>query len=122
MLDTIKSWWTSVKDWFKNSETILIARIETLTGFIVVAIGAMDWSPLFSAFGTGTAFNKAELYAIGGVTLVKGIFTEWARRLGTIEVNSKLIPTEIVKSVTTEITPNLPTAVTTETTTQTVAS
>lgn len=120
MLRTLKDFWTGLKDWFHNSETILLARAEAFAGFLIVTIGGMDWSPLFSLFGTGTAFTKNELYGIGGVMLAKGIFGEWARRRNTIEVNSKLIPTEIVKEVKTEVTTTESpvTTVTTETVTK----
>lgn len=104
--------WNKIKAWFKHSETILLERITAFSGFIVMVVGSLDWSPLFSIFGTGTAFSKAELLGLGGAMLAKGIFGEWARRRNTVEVDSKLLPTEIVKEVKTVVTTDLPPTVT----------
>ena len=107
--------WNNIKSWFKNSETILLERSTVAFGFVMAGIAAMDWSPLFSIFGIGTAFNKAELYGLGALAITKGLFGEWARRRNTIEVNGSLVPTSIVKEVKTEVITNLPTEVTTTT-------
>lgn len=112
--------WRNIKAWFKHSETIFIERCTVASGFVMAGIAAMDWSPLFSIFGTGTAFNKAELYGLGALAVTKGLFGEWARRRSTIEVDSKLIPTSIVKEVKTEVVAELPPEVLT--TTDTVKS
>lgn len=111
--------YNKIKAWFKYSETVLLARIEAISGLVIASISALDWSPLLT-LGIDTGASLKQGIYLGSIMFVQGILTEWARRRNTIEVDSKLIPTEIVKSVTTEVTPNLPSVVTTET--QTVTS
>jgi len=60
--------------------SIIEARITALTGLIVAGVGFMDWSPLTSLFGAGTAFNKTQVMALGAIAFVKGIFSEITRR------------------------------------------
>lgn len=119
MLNSIKSFWESIKAWFKHSETIFLARIEAVTGLIIAGVSSMDWSPLLT-LGVDTAMSLKQGIYLGSVMFVKGIITEWARRRNTVEVADKLLPTEIVKEVKTEVVPNLP--VKTTTTTETVKS
>ncbi len=68
-----------LKAWFKYSETILIARAEVLTGFVISAVSLMDWSPLLS-LGVDTGFTWKQGAVIRGITVVKGLVTELARR------------------------------------------
>jgi len=88
----------TVKSWFKNSESILLARTEVVAGFLVAALSAVDWSPLLSA-GADPNFTLG----LGAVMVVKGLVSEWARRRNTIEVDQRLIPTALVKEVKTEV-------------------
>jgi hypothetical protein len=114
MLQKFKDLLDNTKAWFKHSETILLARIEAFTGLVIGGISAMDWSPLLN-LGVDTAMSLKQGVYLGSIMFVKGIVTEWVRRRNTIEVDSKLIPTDIVKEVKTEVTTNLPTTVTTTT-------
>lgn len=111
--------WNKIKDWFKHSETVLIARLEAFTGLVVAATSAADWGPLLTLGVDSTMSFKAGVW-LGLTWFVKGIVQEWARRRNTVEVDSKLIPTSIVKEVKTEVTTNLPPTVTTTTDTATV--
>lgn len=80
MLQEIKDFWARVKLWFKNSETILLNRLEVLVGIVLAAIAAMDWSPLWSLFGVGTAFNWTEIGAMSGFLMLRGLAGEILRR------------------------------------------
>jgi len=68
--------WDAIKAFFIYSETVVIARTEALVGMVVMACGAMDWSPLLGV----TNFDKNQVLYLGGISFVKGIFTELARR------------------------------------------
>lgn len=111
--------WNDIKAWFKHSETVFLARLEAFSGLIIGGLSAIDWSPMFT-LATDAGMSLKAGMTLGGVMFVKGIVTEWVRRRNTIEVDSKLIPTSIVKEVKTEVTTNMPTEVTTKTDTQTV--
>lgn len=71
--------WNSIKKWFKNSETIFIARLETAVGFLVAALSAIDWTPLMS-MDFSQAFSWNQFTVIGLMLIVKGLISEWARR------------------------------------------
>lgn len=79
MLDKFKTAWTAVKAWFKDSETIFLARMEVLVGFIIAVVGAMDWSPLMT-FDLSSGFDTKQLLIVGGMIIVKGVISEIARR------------------------------------------
>jgi hypothetical protein len=79
-LEGIEYVWDRVKAWFKRSETILIARGTAFLGFITAAFAAIDWSPLFTFFGTNTGFDKRQVIALGVMAVVQGIGIEVARR------------------------------------------
>lgn len=72
--------WDRTKLFFKRSETIFLARMETLTGFVIAAVGVMDWSPIMGVLGTDTGFSSKQALWLGTATVVKGLFTEAARR------------------------------------------
>jgi|SRR6185503_6566337 hypothetical protein len=82
--------WDRVKAWFKRSQAIFLARLEAAIGFVVLALSVADWGPLFS-----TGLTWAQTASIGAIMFVKGIITEWARRLNTVEVSGQLIPADI---------------------------
>ena len=94
MFEGIRNTWASIKLWFKNSQTIFLARIEAAVGFTVVALSVADWSPLISA-GIDTGLTWAQATFIGGVMAVKGLITEWSRRMGTREVAGHLLPSTV---------------------------
>jgi hypothetical protein len=50
-----------------------------LSGFLIAAVGAMDWSPLFG-LNVDTGFSKNQVIWLGGTTFVKGVVDEVARR------------------------------------------
>lgn len=60
--------------------SIIWARITAVTGLVITAVGAMDWSPLLNFFGTTTDFNTKQLMGIGIVTFIHGIVAEIGRR------------------------------------------
>lgn len=94
MFDKIKSAWTGVKAFFKHSETILLARIEMVTGLVIAGVNAMDWSPLLSA-GIDAGFTVKQGLIMGGMLLTKGIVSEWARLRNAVIVNDKIVPTDL---------------------------
>lgn len=104
--------WNKLKAWFKYSETILLARMESLSGLIIASVSALDWSPMLN-LGIDTGASIKQGVILGSIMFVKGITTEWARRRNTVEVDNKLIPTEIVKEVKTEVVTDLPAPVVT---------
>jgi hypothetical protein len=73
--------WDAVKAFFVYSETILIARTEAIVGVLTMAMGSMDYSPLLGI----TNFTKEQVIWLGGISFIKGLFTELARRRGLKE-------------------------------------
>ena len=88
--------WTNIKAWFKNSWSILIARLEVLTGFLIGVFGAIDWAALTTLdFKDGIANMNTAIVA--SLFIIKGIVSEMGRRAGTVEnTASTLVPTSIV--------------------------
>ena len=75
------STWDAIKAFFVYSETVVIARTEALVGLLTMAFGAMDYSPLLGI----TNFDKKQVIYLGGISFVKGLFTELARRRNMME-------------------------------------
>lgn len=71
--------WDAVKAFFVYSKVVFLARAETAVGFFTIVAGSMDWSPLLGI----TSFSKEQVLWLGGVSFVKGLFTELARRVKT---------------------------------------
>lgn len=65
-----------LRDYFRNSATLVVARSTTLVGFVVAALAAADWSSLLSLDFS----NKKQVLAIGLVAMAHGLVTELARR------------------------------------------
>ncbi len=84
--ETPKTAWEHVKAFFKYSETILLARIELVTGFITGVIGLMDWSPLMS-MDLSVGFTKDQVLSLAGMMIVKGVLAEYLRRRNTVLVS-----------------------------------
>lgn len=80
MLSKLNIWWEEVKAFFKYSETILIARLQSLTGLIMAVVGAVDWSPVFNLLGVDTGFSWRQTTWLGIGLFFKGIIDELARR------------------------------------------
>lgn len=90
------STWESIKAWFKHSWTILIARLEVLTGILTGAVAGIDWTAL-SSLDWSQGIKSTNAMFVAGFFLIKGIISEIARRAGTVEtVDSRLVPTAIV--------------------------
>lgn len=69
----------SIKDWFRNSETILFARMQVMVGVVWTVLSVSDLSPLLS--------GKYLTYWL----IFSGIVSEYLRRRGTDTVNSRLV-------------------------------
>ncbi len=74
--------WDAIKAFFVYSETVVIARAEALIGLLAIGLGAMDYSPLLGI----TNFDKKQVIYLGGISFVKGLFTELARRRNMMEI------------------------------------
>lgn len=74
MLNKIKAFWESLKAWFKHSETIFWARVQTFAGIVVAAVAGIDWTQL-----AVSGISKETMLLAGGLFL-NGIFTEYLRR------------------------------------------
>jgi len=75
----LSNFWDGVKVFFKRSETVFLARLETITGVVIAGVGAMDWSPLLS-LNIQSGIDSTVVMWLGGISAAKGIVTEWARR------------------------------------------
>ena len=71
--------WDRIRNFFSDSETIFLARLEVLVGFLVSAFALMDWGPLL-AMGVDTGINWVTAMWLGGLSIAKGIVTELGRR------------------------------------------
>lgn len=78
-----KSYLDSCKAFFKYSESIFLARIFAFGGLITSLVGAMDFSPLWSLFSTGTDFTPKQLLFVGVSIVGMGVSFEMARRRGS---------------------------------------
>lgn len=84
--------WESIKAFFNRSETILAARLTSIVGLVMGAVGFMDWSPLLS-FNFHTGFDSVQVMWLGGITFVKGLIDELLRRYRTMTAASgSLLP------------------------------
>jgi len=72
----------SVRAFFLNSETIFLARVQILLGFLSTAVVGMNFSPLL-ALGVDTGFTNKQVYLIGSIVVISGLSTELARRINT---------------------------------------
>lgn len=75
----LKNTWTKIRNWFKDSETIFLARLTAFSGFIVGALGSIDWTPFFSLDFTN-AFSMTQATWVGFGMFIHGIISEIARR------------------------------------------
>ena len=71
--------WNKIKDFFKRSETIFIARLEAVAGFLVAVIGGLDPTALLS-LDISNGVTSSTTLIFGLVWFLKGIIQEWARR------------------------------------------
>jgi len=82
----LNEWYEGLKAWFHNSETIFYARMSALVGLATAAFGSLDMAPLWSLFGTGTAFTFKQVAWIGGLLLTQGVVLEIIRRRNAPEL------------------------------------
>lgn len=97
MLQKIKTLYNKLWAWCKNSGTILLARMEMISGLLVTTLGTLDWTALLS-FDIETTADWKKFAIFGGVMFVKGLIAEITRRRGTVEVNNRLLPAEATKT------------------------
>lgn len=97
MLTWLKSLYTKVWDSVLNSGTILLNRLEAISGFLLAAVGSIDWSALMSLSISPSANWKAAA-ALGSVLMVRGVVGELIRRRNTVLVNDRLMPAEATKT------------------------
>lgn len=65
-----------VLSWFRNSATILVARVTAFSGLMLAALSAMDWTTLV---GINPSDRKQAFWS-GGAIFAHGLITELARR------------------------------------------
>lgn len=68
-----------IKSWFKNSATIVIARLTMLVGFITTVCASIDWSPL-TMMNLSSGFDWKQALQIGIGLFLQGVLIELARR------------------------------------------
>ena len=74
---TLEQGW--LQKWFRDSETILVARITQVGGFFTAIGAGLDWSLIFSLdFSKGIV--DRQLMITGILIFVQGVFVELARR------------------------------------------
>lgn len=96
----LNTWWTSVKDFFKRSWTLVLARLEAAIGLLLAVLATIDWTPLISLgdnLNAATGLDWRQTALIGAIMFVKGLITEWARRHNTEFVDGHLLPVEIAE-------------------------
>lgn len=71
--------WDKIKQWYHDSETILIARLIALLGGILGALGTMDYTNMIAHVTSGN-FNWRSFLFLGGVALLTGPLLEAARK------------------------------------------
>lgn len=78
-----------LKKWFKDSETILWARLQMLLSILLGGAAAMDWSPLIQ-----TGLTKTQLIYLIVVLFIQGLVTEAARRARDPDLGKPEPPTK----------------------------
>lgn len=73
----LSSFFEDVKGWFKYSETILLARLQMFSGFVLAGLANVDWT----ALSNFTSFKQSMWLSVGLVA--NGLLTEYARRRGS---------------------------------------
>lgn len=67
---------TILETYFRDSWTIVVARVSTFGAFVTGVIGALDWSPLLGL----SSFDRKQMLITAGIVLAIGVSTEVARR------------------------------------------
>ncbi len=68
--------------WFRDSETILVARVTQLGGFITAIGAGLDWTRIFSLDFSKGIVDK-QLMTTGILIFAQGVLVELARRRRT---------------------------------------
>jgi len=71
--------WPKIRGYFKDSETIFLARLTSLVGFIATVAAGMDWSPFVSLAQDG-GFDAKQAMWLGVFLIAQGVAFELARR------------------------------------------
>lgn len=88
---------TKIKAWFNYSWSIFIARLEVLSGFLIGALGGIDWTALINLDWRDTIYSKTNLI-VAALIVMKGIISEVGRRSGTVTAaNDQLVPVNIAE-------------------------
>lgn len=104
MFNWINTAWDSTKAFFNRSWSILLARLEILSGFILGVVAAIDWTDLGNIdFNAGFSNNQITWMAIGLV--IKGIVSEIGRRAGTVTtaVTNQLVAVDVAQKADLEV-------------------
>lgn len=80
MLNKIKSIYQSIKDWFKSSETIFLARLETLSGVVLGGAAGIDWTSLMAMDWSKVLTGDKTVWLTAGGMFIHGLILEIARR------------------------------------------
>lgn len=75
-LSNLTNLWESTKDFFKRSETVFYARLQTLAGFALAVLGTMDWAQI----QTWDFTTPRQVAWLGIGLVVNGLVTEVLRR------------------------------------------
>ena len=87
--------WTKIKAWFNYSWSIFIARLEVLSGFLIGALGGVDWTALINLNWQDAVYSKTNLL-VAALIVLKGIVSELGRRAGTVTTTTdQLVATNI---------------------------
>lgn len=93
----LKTFWADTKAWFNKSWSIFIARMEVLVGFIVGAVGGIDWSALVNLNWYDAVYSKTNLL-VAALIIIKGVVSEMARRSGTVVISTdQLVPVNVAE-------------------------
>ena len=78
MLQSLSNFWTGLKAWFKNSETIFLARTAVFGGIVYAGLMAVNWDNI-AALNFADGISSSEMFeALKWIGL--GLLTELARR------------------------------------------
>lgn len=75
----LQEWWVNILAFFKYSHSILVARLTMAAGFLTAVVGSLDWAPLLG-LNIDTGFSRNQVIWLGGITFIKGVLDEIARR------------------------------------------
>lgn len=76
MFQSLNNFYEDVKGWFKYSETILIARAQVFSSFVLAGVANVDWT----ALSNFVSYKQSIALSVG--LLANGLLTEYARRRG----------------------------------------